>query len=135
MKTRVYNGKEQIFCEWRRRWVRLTPEEYVRQTFLHRLVDEYAYPKELIAVEVALTDNRRTDAVVYDQQMRALMIIECKADTVSLTQKTLDQATEYNRQVDVPFLILHNGMCSVIAHVKRNEICFAQKIPTYGELN
>lgn len=146
MKTRVYNGKEQIFCEWRRRYVRLTPEEYVRQCFLHRLVEEYGYPKELIAVEVALEDahplenttqngKKRADAIVYDLQMQPLMIIEFKADKVALTQRTLDQASAYNRRVRVPYLILHNGMCSVIAHISDSEIVFAKEIPNYGELN
>ncbi len=106
----------------------------MRQCFLHRLVEEYAYPKELIAVEVAL-EGKRADAIVYDRQMQPLMIIECKADTVALTQRTLDQATTYNRQVHVPYLILHNGMCSVIAHVTDSQIVFAKDIPTYGELN
>lgn len=113
--------------------MRLTPEEYVRQCFLHRLVDELGYPKELIAVEVAL-DGKRADAIVYDRQMSPLMIIEFKADTVALTQKTLDQATTYNRQVGVPYLILHNGMCSVIAQVSEGEIAFAQDVPSYEEL-
>lgn len=134
MRTRVHNGKEYIFCEWRRRYVRLTPEEYVRQCFLHRLVEERSYPKELIAVEVAL-EGKRADAIVYNRQMQPLMIIECKADSVALTQKTLDQATTYNRQLGVPYLILHNGLCSVIAHVTDSQISFAKEIPFYGELD
>ena len=52
MRTRVYNNKEQIFCEWRHRWVRLTPEEWVRQQLLHRLVEQLGYPASRIAVEV-----------------------------------------------------------------------------------
>lgn len=113
--------------------MRLTPEEYVRQTFLHRLVEEFSYPKELIAVEVPLK-GKRADAIVYDRQMQPLMIIEFKADTVAITQKTLDQATTYNRQVQVPYLILHNGLCSVIAQITDKEIHFAQQIPAYAEL-
>lgn len=114
--------------------MRLTPEEYVRQCFLHRLVDEFEYPKQLIAVEVAL-EGKRADAIVYDRQMQPLMIIECKADTVALTQKTLDQATTYNRQVHVPYLVLHNGLCSVIAYITDTQISFAKEIPLYGELD
>ena len=53
MRTRLYNGKEQIFCVWRHRWVRLTPEEWVRQQLLHRMVEQLGYPASLIAVEVA----------------------------------------------------------------------------------
>ena len=67
MRTRIFNGKEQIFCEWRHRWVRLTPEEWVRQQLLHRMV-EMGYPASLIAVETAITlgqAKKRCDAVVY----------------------------------------------------------------------
>ncbi|MBQ2170389.1 MAG: type I restriction enzyme HsdR N-terminal domain-containing protein, partial [Paludibacteraceae bacterium] len=69
MRTRVFNSKEQIFCEWRHRWVRLTPEEWVRQQLLHRLVEQLGFPASLIAVEQAITvgtTKKRCDAVVYD---------------------------------------------------------------------
>jgi type I site-specific restriction endonuclease len=119
MRTRVYNNKEQIFCEWRGRWVRLTPEEWVRQQLLHHLVEQLEYPKSLIAVEQAITvgeAKKRCDAVVYDKGMQALMLIECKAETVPLTQKTLDQAITYNRKLNVPYLLLYNGVQTFLIH-------------------
>ena len=118
LRTRLYNGKEQIFCEWRHRWVRLTPEEWVRQQLLHRLV-ELAYPASLIAVETAITvgeAKKRCDAVVYDRSLQPLMLIECKAETVPLTQKTLDQAITYNRKLNVPYLLLYNGVQTFLIH-------------------
>ena len=118
MRTRLYNGKEQIFCEWRHRWVRLTPEEWVRQQLLHQLV-ELAYPASLIAVETAITvgeAKKRCDAVVYDRAMQPLMLIECKAEIVPLTQKTLDQAITYNRKLNVPYLLLYNGVQTFLIH-------------------
>ena len=132
MKTRIINDKEYVFCEWRRRFVRLTPEEYVRQNFLARLVADYGYPKEKIAVEVFL-GGKRADAVVYGEALRPMMIIEFKADTVALTQKTLDQAAVYNRQLHVPYLILHNGPTSFIAHIEP-EVRFLNEIPFYSQL-
>ena len=54
MRTRVYQNKEQIFCEWRHQWVRLTPEEWVRQQLLHRLVEQFGFPASLIGVEVSI---------------------------------------------------------------------------------
>ena len=60
LRTRIYNGKEQIFCEWRHRWVRLTPEEWVRQQLLHRLVEQLDYPASLIAVEQAINVGDNT---------------------------------------------------------------------------
>ena len=143
MRTRVFNGKEQIFCEWRHRWVRLTPEEWVRQQLLHRLVEQLGYPASLIAVETPFeivnrqSSNRksfRADAVVYDRTMSPLMIIECKAETVPLTQKTLDQAANYNRQLGVPFILLHNGPQTVMVRVTPDQLIYIPTIPSYSAL-
>lgn len=134
MRTRVFNGKEQIFCEWRHRWVRLTPEEWVRQQLLHRMVNEGAYPASLIAVEQAITVGdvrKRCDAVVYDSAMQPLVLIECKAETVSLTQKTLDQAITYNRKLNVPYLLLCNGAQTIF--VNGNDI-YTSGFPRYADL-
>lgn len=123
MHTRVYKGKEQILCEWRHRWVRLTPEEWVRQQLLHRLVEQYGYPASLIAVEAAIMvgeAKKRCDAVVYDHAMKPLVLIECKAETVPLTQKTLDQAITYNRKLHVPYLLLCNGVQTIFIDGKNN---------------
>jgi len=137
----VYNNKEQIFCEWRHRWVRLTPEEWVRQQLLHRLVEQFGYPASRIAVEVPLekistvngqlSTNQRADAVVYDQTMQPQIIIECKAETVPLTQKTLDQAITYNRKLNVPYLILHNGPQTICVHGNNT---YTTGLPRYTDL-
>lgn len=137
MRTRIFNGKEQIFCEWRKRWVRLTPEEWVRQQLLHRLVEQLAYPTSLIAVEAPIKVGevqKRCDAIVYNSAMQPLMLIECKAETVSLTQKTLDQAATYNRKLHVPYLLLHNGPQTIIGRVTAEHLAFADTIPTYSAL-
>ena len=140
MRTRLHNDKEQIFCEWRHRWVRLTPEEWVRQQLLHRLVEQFGYPASLIAVEVPLENQKseiinhklhRADAIVYDNTMQALMLIECKAETVPLTQKTLDQAVTYNRKLNVPYLLLHNGPQTICIH--GNNI-YTSGFPRYADL-
>lgn len=133
MKIRSIHCKDYVFCAWRKRFVRLTPEEYVRQTFLERLVTGYGYPRERIAVEVPLID-KRADAIVYDQHSQPKMIIEFKAETVTLTQKTLDQAATYNRQVHVPYLILHNGPTTLVACIEP-EIRFLNTIPQWTELS
>lgn len=137
MRTRIFNGKEQIFCEWRKRWVRLTPEEWVRQQLLHRLVEQLAYPTSLIAVEAPIKVGKvqkRCDAIVYNSAMQPLMLIECKAETVSLTQKTLDQAATYNRKLHVPYLLLHNGPQTIVCQVQTEQLAFADTIPTYSDL-
>ena len=130
----MYNNKEQIFCDWRHRWVRLTPEEWVRQQLLHRLVEQLGYPASLIAVEQAIQvgeAKKRCDAVVYDRQMTPIMVIECKAETVPLTQKTLDQAITYNRKLNVPFLMLHNGVQTICIHGTDH---YTSGLPRYTDL-
>jgi hypothetical protein len=144
MRTRVYNNKEQVFCEWRKRWVRLTPEEWVRQQLLHRMVEQLGYPASLIAVEVAfhlpLLDGAeegrslRADAVVYTRTMKPSILIECKAETVPLTQRTLDQAVSYNRTFQVPYLLLHNGPQSIFVTLCADDILSSSTIPPYAEL-
>ena len=130
----MYNNKEQIFCEWRHRWVRLTPEEWVRQQLLHRMVEQLGYPASLIAVEQAITvgeARKRCDAVIYDASLQPLMVIECKAETVTLTQKTLDQAVTYNRKLKVPYLILHNGPQTICVH---GDNTYTTGLPRYSDL-
>lgn len=153
MRTRVSNNKEQIFCEWRHRWVRLTPEEWVRQQLLHGMVEQLDYPASLIAVEVPIEKlaslsssslegrvgegfaTKRCDAVVYNRQMKPVMLIECKAETVALTQKTLDQAVTYNRSLNVPYLILYNGPQTIFITIEPNGTnTITQRLPRYADL-
>jgi type I site-specific restriction endonuclease len=117
--------------------VRLTPEEWVRQQLLHRLT-ELDYPAPLIAVESAITvgeAKKRCDAVVYDRAMRPLMLIECKAETVALTQKTLDQALTYNRRLNVPYLVLNNGPQTLFVTIEPNGTnTISERLPRYTDL-
>ena len=137
MNIRTQNGKQYVLCAWRRRFVRLTPEELVRQTTLQLLVDEYGYSHNLIAVEVPITvagKPKRCDAIVYNQQMQPLMLLEFKAPTVHLTQDVFDQAAIYNRHLHVPYLMLCNGRNSIVAAVHPNEYKFLEHIPNYHQL-
>ena len=118
--------------------MRLTPEEWVRQQLLHFLVEQLDFPASLIAVEQAITvgaANKRCDAVVYDNAMQPLVLIECKAETVALTQKTLDQAVTYNRKLNVPYLLLYNGpqMIFVTINADGNNI-ISQRCSRYADL-
>lgn len=137
MNIRTQNGKQYILCAWRRRYVRLTPEEYVRQTILHALEDNFTYPHGLIAVEVPIEVSglkKRCDAIIYSQQMQALMLIEFKAETVPLTQQVFDQAAIYNRHLNVPYLMLSNGKETIVAEVLETEYRFLDHIPAYNTL-
>lgn len=134
MRTRVFNGKEQIFCEWRHRWVRLTPEEWVRQQLLHHLTEQLDYPASRLAVEQAIMvgeAKKRCDAIVYDEALLPLMVIECKAETVPLTQKALDQVITYNRKLNVPYLLLYNGPQTICVHGNNH---YSSGLPRYADL-
>lgn len=138
MRTRTVNNKEQVFCAWRRRFVRLTPEEWVRQQVLETMERLYGYPHSLIAVEVPIEVaglQKRCDAIVYSPTMQPLMLLEFKAETVALTQKVLDQAAVYNRQLHVPYLVLSNGAQSVAARVLPTEYEYLNQIPLWSQLS
>lgn len=129
--------KEQILCAWRRKYVRLTPEEHVRQQVLHTLEANFGYPHGLIGVEIPIEVagmKKRCDAIVYNSQMHPLMLIEFKAETVALTQEVFDQAAIYNRHLKVPYLMLSNGKESIVAQVSSTEYKFIDYIPLYTDL-
>lgn len=138
MRTRIWNDKEQVFCTWRRRFVRLTPEEWVRQQILESLETHYGYPHSLIAVEVPIKVGelqKRCDAIVYDRTLRPLMLIEFKAEQVPISQAVLDQAAVYNRKLNVPYLLLSNGKQSVVAHVLQSQYEYLNEIPLWKQLS
>jgi hypothetical protein len=111
-KIKNENNKELIFDEVRKRWVILTPEEWVRQNFLQYLIHVKKYPAALIAVEkeIQLGElKKRFDIVVYDKASAPWMIIECKEMKVDLDKKVLDQILRYNITLQVPYLVITNG--------------------------
>ena len=135
-----------IFCPFRRKYVAATPEENVRQTFLHALVEQCGYPQSLIGVEVPIAVgagvDKRCDAVVYSRSLQPLMLIEFKAPEVAITQTTLDQAAVYNTTVHAPYLILANGKQTVVARIDKQsadgeqteQIQFLNHIPSWNQL-
>lgn len=131
------DGKDYIFCAWRRKFVRLTPEEWVRQHFLHALVEDFAYPQTLIAVETPICVGevqKRCDAVVFDRDLRPLCIVEFKAPTVSLTQKVFDQVAVYNRRLNVQYFFLSNGKEHQACRVLPDSYERLSNIPLYSDL-
>ena len=133
-------ANSQLYCPFRRKWVAATPEEQVRQTFLHALVEHYGYPQSLIAVEAQIAVGagvtKRCDAVVYSQALQPLMLIEFKAEHVALTGEVLDQAAVYNTTVHAPWLILSNGKQTVVAHIDTDrQISFLNHIPEWNQLS
>jgi hypothetical protein len=111
-KIKTDTGKEFIFDEIRKKWIMLTPEEWVRQNFLQYLVQVKKYPASLIAVEkeIELGEmKKRFDIVVYDGSHQPCMIVECKEMEVQLDKKVLDQVLRYNISLQVACLVITNG--------------------------
>ncbi|RYF84751.1 MAG: type I restriction enzyme HsdR N-terminal domain-containing protein [Chitinophagaceae bacterium] len=105
------NGKELIFCIIRKKWIIITPEEWVRQNLLMYLTEVLQYPASLIAVEKQLMLGelkKRFDVVVYKNDV-PFMLIECKEMNVPITQKTLDQLLRYNINLQANYFIITNG--------------------------
>jgi hypothetical protein len=128
--------KRQIFDILRRKYVALTPEEWVRQHFVHFLVEHKGYPKGLLANEVELKVGEkklRCDTLLYSQELRPRMIIEYKAPTITLQQKTFDQISAYNLLLKVDYLIVSNGLqhyCCKMDYVHQRYL-FLEQLPDY----
>ena len=111
-KTKISDNKTLVFDPLRRQWVSLTPEEQVRQKMLHFLVETRKVAAGLIAVEYSIKVNnlpKRADIVVFNNLGEPQMIVECKAESVPITEKVLDQAIRYYSGLKVKYLTLTNG--------------------------
>jgi len=117
---RIEKGKKEIFDPARRKFVALTPEEWVRQHMLQYLVQELSLPLPLIAVEhslVYLSMKKRCDLLVFNRAGKAVMMVECKAPSVLLNQKTLEQIARYNMGFKLPYLLITNGLSHYCCHI------------------
>ena len=128
-----------VFDILRQRYVELTPEEQVRQRFVHFLIEELGYSATLMANEVQLTLNgmsRRCDTVVYDRQLHPRMIIEYKRSDVQITQKVFDQISRYNIVMRVEYLVVSNGIEHYCCRLDYDSLSytFLKNIPPFEEL-
>ena len=111
-KTRVSGDTKEVFDPVRKRWVRLSPEEWVRQLFILLLTETHRFPTAWMVVEQSITLGalqKRFDLLVYDRSQQPWMMIECKAETVALDGAVLDQLLRYNMSVPVRYLLITNG--------------------------
>ncbi|MDD7028377.1 MAG: type I restriction enzyme HsdR N-terminal domain-containing protein [Prevotellaceae bacterium] len=139
IKIKNDKGHQTIFDVLRRKYVALTPEEWVRQHFVHFLIEHKGYPKALMANEIQLAIGNkklRCDSVLYDRMLKPRMIIEYKAPTVSITQKVFDQITIYNMLLHVDYLVVSNGIkhyCCRMDYANQKYL-FLEDIPDYQNL-
>lgn len=128
------DGSRFIFDIFRKRYVLLTPEEWVRQNLLRTLVEIYGYPSGLMAVEKELRIaglKKRYDAVVFDRSRQPWMLIECKAPQVVLDRSTLLQTLNYYRELQCPFLLISNGNDTHIAAIGSGSFRWLDSVPAY----
>lgn len=131
--------KPLIFDILRRRYVALTPEEWVRQHFIHFLIEHKGYPISLLANEVKLSVGEKTlraDSVLYSNTLMPKMIIEYKAPHITITQQVFDQISNYNLLLHVDYLIVSNGLQHYVCKMDYDgkKYLFLEDIPGYEEL-
>ncbi len=126
--------KPHIYDIIRRKYLVITPEEWVRQHVLHWLINHHHYPKSLIRIESGLQYNqlaKRTDILVYDRTGETFLLVECKASHIQLTNSVLEQAIRYNAILQAPYLLISNGLEHFLFEIKQGEAVLLEGIPAY----
>jgi hypothetical protein len=134
------NGKREIFDEIRKKYVRLTPEEWVRQHFLNYMIRQLGYPASLIVVEAAITYNglkKRFDILAYLADGNPCLVVECKAPTIEITQAVFDQVAMYNMTLTVEYILVTNGLTHYACKIdhQTRTYTFLKEVPAYKMLN
>jgi len=136
LKTKLVEGTTQVFDAVRKKYLVLTPEEWVRQHFIHYLNKEKNYPLGLMGVEQMVKYNTmqtRADIVLYTADGNPNVIVECKAPNVKITQDAFNQIAKYNFKLKVDFLVVTNGMqhfCCTMDY-ENSKITFLEEVPPY----
>lgn len=139
-RGRVVDGVSQVFDIIRKKWLVLTPEEWVRQHLILYLMRDKLCPAGLISVEKGLEYNgmkRRYDLVVFSREMKPVLLVECKAPEIAIKQDVFDQAARYNMVMHVPFLMITNGLDHYCCRIdfEQQSYVFLPEIPNYAVLS
>ena len=137
---RLPTGEVQIYDPLRRKWLVLTPEEWVRQHFTAYLAGTKGYPVSLMNNEVALTLNgtrRRCDTVVFGRYGQPLVIVEYKAPSIAVSQRVFDQIVRYNMVLHARYLMVSNGLAHYCCRIDydSHSYSFLKEIPSYPEIS
>ena len=137
--TKLKLKTNQVWDRLRKKYVLLTPEEWVRQHFIAYLIDHLGYPEGRMASEYTVDYNgmkKRCDVVAFDQNLQPVVIVECKAVSIEISKNTFYQIARYASTLKAKMLILTNGMnhyCAKI-DVSENKLVYLEKIPNYQEI-
>lgn len=134
------NGKMWIFDDARKKYYQITPEEWVRQNCIHFLRDQKHFPISLISVERSINMNGqklRYDLVGFSKKAKPVLLVECKAPEVKITQQTFDQIAVYNLELKVPFLMVTNGLEHYYCRMdfEKNRYLFLEELPEFPVMN
>lgn len=127
-------GSPFVYDIWRKKFIKLTPEEWVRQNFLHFAVNEKHFPSTRLHLEYEIQiygRKKRIDCLVYDEYFTPLVLIECKAPTVAITQRAMQQIGSYNMNLKVPHLIMTNGDTVVYSQTINHIQQYSDELPDY----
>ena len=137
LKLRKEKSQTQVFDFIRKKYVLLTPEEWVRQHVMHYLVEEKKFPIGLIEIEKQISlfnTNKRVDILVRDKTLSPLLLVECKAVDVALTQTEINQLARYQITLQAPYCMLTNGIKHVVMKLEEKKVTFLQELPVYHEI-
>lgn len=128
-----------IFDSIRKKYLVLTPEEWVRQNFIEFLSQEMNYPKSLMILERRMKYNsmdNRSDILCHDLSGKGIVLVECKRPTVKITQKTFDQIARYNMVLQVPYLAVTNGLSHYYCKINHEDKSykFVESLPKYEDI-
>ena len=133
-RFRTSGQSKEIFDTLRKKYVSLTPEEWVRQHFIKYLSDELKYPPGFISIEKGLLFNdrkKRTDIVVHDSYGKPWMIVECKAPHIKLTENAFYQAASYHLKLEVKYLVITNGLKHFCCKFENEKFVFTNSFPGF----
>lgn len=138
-RYRTHGGEVRVLDVFRKRFVKLTPEEEVRQRLARYLVEEKGYPASLIMTEYSLKVNkltRRCDILVHKPAGYPALLVECKAPEVAISQASFDQVARYNLAFRVSYLLVSNGLRHYCCRIdfETGKITFLSEIPAYADL-
>lgn len=134
------DGIKNIFDTIRRKWVKYTPEEWVRQNIVHYLIFHKGYPQGLISIEyyfvIDYGKKHRADIVIFNKYQKPLMVIECKSNNVKIGSEALEQVAKYNTFLKAKYIFVSNGYYHYIMNTSNYiDYAYANEIPSYTELN
>jgi hypothetical protein len=139
-KLTEQNGQLTVFDELRKKNIIITPEEWVRQHFVQYLIKQKQYPRSLIKLEGSLKLHgmaKRTDIVVFNPAGSKILLVECKAPSVTISQATFDQAARYNMVHKVQLMVITNGLQHYYCRIDHDNLTykFIDELPGYKELS